>query len=94
MKLSELTYSYLCSVGLSKTYMPTDATDSLTTISSEDGFERAKAELFEKYGDVTVVVTPDADWFDRIKIDDAKWQEDFDKFCADKAAWCSKYGCD
>ena len=57
-------------------------------------FERAKQALLEKYGDVTIEINPEADWFDRLKIIDEKWQADYDKFCRDKAAWCRQYGSD
>jgi hypothetical protein len=94
MKLSELTYDYLCSLGLSRAHLHTDATDGLMLFDRPEQFERAKQALFEKYGDVTIEINPEADWYDRIKIVDEKWQADFDKFCREKAAWCSKYGCD
>ena len=94
MKLSELTYDYLCSLGLSRAHLHMDATDGLMLFDRPEQFERAKQALFEKYGDVTIEINPEADWFDRLKIVDEKWQADFDKFCREKAAWCSKYGSD
>ena len=94
MKLSQLTYKYLQSIGLSMAHIHTDASDGLRQFCGQEQFDRAKQALFEKYGDVTIEVNPKADWYDRIKIVDEKWQADFDKFCRDKAAWCSKYGCD
>ena len=94
MKLSELTYSYLCSVGLSRAHIHTDCSDALREFCNQDQFERAKQALFEKYGDVTIEINPEADWYDRLKIVDGKWQADYDNFCRDKAAWCSKYGSD
>lgn len=94
MKLSELTYDYLLSVGLPKASMHTDASDGLRGMYNEYQFEQAKKELMAGYGDVEITINPDADWFDRIKISDPKWKEDHEKYCRDKAAWCTKYGSD
>lgn len=88
MKLSELTYEYLCSVGLPRAHMPTDAKDALRSMHNEYHFEKAKADLMAGYGDVNIIVTPDAPWFDQIKIDDAKWRADHDEYCRKKAEWC------
>lgn len=92
MKLSELTYEFLVSVGLTRVSMPTDCSDALLSVSNEATLEKAKSELSGRYGDVDVIVNTDAEWFDQIKINDAKWQADFDRFCNRKAAWCSKNG--
>lgn len=92
MKLSELTYEFLESVGLTRVSMPTDCSDALLSVSNEATLEMAKSELSGRYGDVDIIVNTDAEWFDQIKIDDAKWQADFDRFCKRKAAWCSKNG--
>ena len=92
MKLSELTYEFLESVGLTRVSMPTDCSDALLSVSNEATLEKAKSELSGRYGDVDIIVNTDAEWFDKIKIDDAKWQADFDRFCNRKAAWCSKNG--
>lgn len=94
IKLSELTYEFLESVGLSKVSMHTDRSDSLLSISSATGLEQAKQELSERYGDVNLIITPEADWFAQIVIDDAQWKADHAEYCRDKAAWCRKYGCD
>lgn len=94
MKLSELTYEFLQSVGLSEVSMHTDRSDALRSIGGVHSFENAKAELMEKYGDVNLIINPDAAWFDQIAIDDAKWKADHDEYCRDKAEWCRKYGCD
>lgn len=94
MKLSQLTYEYLQSVRLYRAHIHTDCSDALREFCNPEQFELAKQALFEKYGDVTIEINPKADWFDRIKIVDEKWQADYDKFCRDKAAWCSKYGSD
>lgn len=94
MKLSELTYEYLQDVGLGRAHIHTDCTDSLRLFDCEFQFERAKADLMLAYGDVDIKVDLSADWYDRIKIVDAKWQADYDKFCREKTAWCSKYGSD
>lgn len=94
MKLSELTYAYLQSIGLSRTHIPTDCSNALREIRNERELEEAKAKLSAAYGDVNIIITPDADWFDRIRIDDAKWQADYDKYCREMEAWCSKYGAD
>jgi hypothetical protein len=93
MKLSELTYSYLCSIGLTKAHIPTDCSDALRYFWSQTQFDKAKQDLFDNYGDVELIISPEAEaWFDKIKIDDAKWQRDYDKYCADKAAWYAKSG--
>lgn len=95
MKLSELTYEYLQSIGLGRVYMHTDCSDALRFFGSQTQFEKAKQDLFDNYGDVELIISPNAEaWFDKIKIDNAKWQRDYDEYCADKAAWCAKYGCD
>ena len=94
MKLSELTYEYLQSIGLGRVHMHTDCSDELRVINCQLAFDDAKKQLFEKYGDVNIIITPDADWFDRIKIDDAKWQSDYEEYCRNKAEWCNQYGCD
>lgn len=92
MKLSELTYEALQSAGLSLAHMHTDSSDAMTVIANQDGLDRARLELASRYGDVEISINPDADWFDRIKIVDQKWREDHEKYCRDKAAWCTKYG--
>jgi len=94
MKLSELTYEYLQSIGLGRVHMHTDCSDALRVINCQLAFDDAKKQLFEKYGDVNIIIDPKADWFDRIKIDDDKWQSDYEEYCQEKAAWCNKYGCD
>ena len=93
MKVSELTYDYLLSVGLPKTFMHTDRSDSLRQMANESQLEKAKSDLIAAYGDVEISVHPDADWFDQIRIDDAKWQSDNENYCNEKAEWCNKYGC-
>lgn len=93
MKLSELTYQYLDSIGLGKAYMHYDCSDALRLVSSEFALEEAKKELMDRYGDVELVINPDEPWYNRIKIDDAKWQSDNEKYCDRKAEWCNKYGC-
>lgn len=94
MKVSELTYDYLQSVGLPKTYMHTDSGDSLRQMANEFQLEKAKSDLIAAYGDVEISVHPGADWFDQIKIEDEKWQADHDDYCNKKAEWCNKNGCD
>lgn len=94
MKLSELTYEALQSAGLSLAHMHTDNSDAMTVIADQAGLDRARMELASRYGDVEITINPDADWFDRIKISDPKWREDHEKYCRDKAAWCTKYGSD
>ena len=94
IKLSELTYEFLQSVGLSEANMHTDRSDALRHIGGVHSLETAKNQLMEKYGDVDLVITPEAEWYDQIVIDDAKWQEDHDKYCRDKDEWFRKYGCD
>lgn len=94
MKLSELTYEYLKSVGLGRTHIHTDCSDAMRLVSGKEQFDRAKDELMARYGDVDLIVTPDAPWFDQIKIDNANWQADFDEYCRKKAIWCFNNGCD
>jgi len=94
MKLSELTYEYLLSIGLTQAYMHTDCSDALRSMYNEYHFEKAKQELMASYGDVNLIITPEAEWYDRIKIDDARWQADYEAFCEEKAEWCRKYGAD
>ncbi|MBO7071870.1 MAG: hypothetical protein J6W09_11345 [Bacteroidales bacterium] len=94
MKVSELTYDYLLSVGLPKTFMHTDRSDSLRQMANEFQLEKAKSDLIAAYGDVEISVHPDADWFDQIKIEDEKWQSDNENYRNEKAEWCNKYGCD
>lgn len=94
MKLSELTYAYLQSIGLSRAHIHTDCSDALREIRNERELEEAKAKLSAAYGDVNLIITPSADWFDRIKIDDAKWQADYDEYCRQKLEWCNRYGAD
>lgn len=94
IKLSELTYEFLVSLGLPKASMHTDSSDGLRSLYNAYQTEQAKKELSERYGDVTLIVDPDADWYKQIQIDDAKWKADHVKYCEDKAAWCAKYGCD
>lgn len=94
MKLSELTYEFLESVGLSKVSMHSDRSDALSSVSSAVVLDRVKRDLAGRYGDVTLVITPEEAWYNQIRIEDAKWQADHDEYCADKAAFCAKYGCD
>lgn len=93
-KLSELTFESLVSVGLKGVAMPTDCSDCVSIIDNEGQFDRAQKELMARYGDVDIVITPDAAWYDRLRIDDRKWEEDHKRFVEQKAAWCAKYGCD
>jgi hypothetical protein len=94
MKLSELTYAHLQSIGLSRAHIHTDCSDGLRLFENKSQFDKAKEDLLAAYGDVNLIITPDADWFDRIKIDDAKWQADYDEFCRQKLEWCNRYGAD
>lgn len=94
MKISELTYNYLLSVGLPRAAMHTDGSDEMHVLYCEERLEMAKQALMSRYGDVTIIINPDAHWFDQIKIDDEKWREDHERYCEKKAEWCRKYGCD
>lgn len=94
MKLSEVTYEYLESVGLGNTYIHTDCSDVMRCIPNAFHWEHAKKEIAEKYGDVELIITPGAVWHSQIVIDDDKWRKDNRAYCAEKAAWCAKYGCD
>ena len=93
-KLSELTYEILCREGLSGASMHVDCTDGLLEFRDALQFERAKALLLAAYGDVDLVISIDADWFDQISIDDDKWRADHEAFCREKAAWLKEFGCD
>ena len=92
MKLSELTYEFLESIGLTKASMHTDRSDELRCLYNAYQTEAAKKELSEKYGDVNLIINPSAVWSRQIVIDDAKWQADFDAYCKAKAEWCAKHG--
>ena len=93
-KLSELTYAYLQSVGLSRAHIHTDCSDGLQQFSTKDSFDLAKASLMAAYGDVNLIIDPAADWFDQISIDDEKWRADHEAFCREKAAWLKGFCCD
>lgn len=88
MKLSELTYDYLQSIGLGRASMHTDASDGLRGMYNEYQFEQAKKELMARYGDVNLIIDPSEIWFNQIKIDDAKWQADHEDYCRRKGEWC------
>jgi len=90
MKLSELTYDYLQSIGLGRASMHTDASDALRLLYNAEQLERTKQELAAKYGDVDLIITPGAAWFDQIKIDNAKWQADHEDYCRRKGEWCRR----
>lgn len=92
MKLSELTYEYLQSIGLPNAHMHTDRTDALRSMHNEYHFNQAKQDLMAGYGDVNIIITPGAEWFNKIRIDDAKWQADHEEFLKEKAEFCRKYG--
>ena len=92
MKLSELTYEYLQSIGLQNAHMHTDCSDGLRSMHNEYHFNDAKSVLMANYGDVNLIINPDAAWFDQIKIDDAKWKADHEAFCRQKGEWCKKFG--
>ena len=92
MKLSELTYDYLLGIGLGSASMHTDRSDALRSLYDEYQFEQAKQELMARYGDVNLIIDAGAVWYDQIKIDDAKWREDHEKFCEEKRRWCDRYG--
>lgn len=94
IKLSELSYDLLLSLGLPRAHMHTDNSDCLRELRNSEQTERAKQELSDKYGDVDLVITPDAVWYDRIQIDNEKWRADHEAYCKEKAAWCAKYGCE
>lgn len=94
MKLSELTYDLLKVIGLEDSCMPDDYQDSLRRINSEATLDDIKDKLTSRYGDVNIIVDTTAIWSRQIEIDDAKWKEEFDKYCEEKAAWCARYGSD
>ena len=94
MKLSELTYEYLKSVGLCRAHMHTDRTDELRVISGKMTFEIAKKCLYQKYGNVELSIDPAAPWYARIVILDERWKQDHDMYMSKKANWISRNGCD
>ena len=94
MKLSELTYEYLQSIGLPNAHMHTDRTDALRSMHNEYHFNQAKQDLMAGYGDVDLIINPEGAWYEKIVIDDAKWRADHEAFCKEKAEFCRKYGCD
>ncbi len=94
MKLSELTWDVLQSMGLSRVSMNTDRSDAMCSIGSEASLEYAKEKLMSGYGDVLITVDPSAEWYDQIRIDDPKFQAEHQAYLEDKGRWCSRYGCD
>ena len=94
IKLSELNCEFLASLGMTRAHMHTDEKDCMRCLYDDHQTEAAKAELNAKYGDVDLVITPEAEWYDRIVIDNEKWREDYEAYCKEKAAFCAKYGCD
>ena len=94
MKLSELTYEYLESIGLGQVAIHTDCSDALRMVRDREEFEQVKNGISSVYGDVNMIVNPAGYWYEQVVIDDAKWREDHAKYCEEKAAWCAKYGCD
>lgn len=92
MKLSELTYEYLQSIGLQNAHMPTDCSDGLRLMPDECHFNDAKRELMANYGNVDLIINPEGAWYEKIVIDDAKWQADHEAFLKEKAEFCGKYG--
>jgi len=94
INLHELNYELLVSLGLPKASIHTDETDALRQLYNDFQTEKAKKELAEKYGDVELIIDPNEDWFNVIRIDNEKWRNDHDAFCKEKADWCARYGCD
>lgn len=95
MKFSELNYDKVCSMLNKKSFcMHSDESDCMRDVRHENDFEDVRKKITDKYGDVEISVNPGTDWWDEVKIEDEKWNEDYDAFCKDKQAWCDKYGCD
>jgi len=95
MKLSELNYDKVCSMLNKNNFsMHYDASDCLRDIYTEKGFEEVKSQIMGRYGDVEISVNPGSYWWNEVKIEDKKWNDDMDVFNKEKQAWCSKYGCD
>ena len=95
MKISQTSFKEICSVlGRNEFNIHTEAEDHLRTVKNEEGFEQARKELMDGFGDVEISLHPDAHWFDRVQIEDEKWKTAYEAFCEAKAAWCAKYGCD
>lgn len=89
MKLSELKLEDV----LGK-HMHENEQDYMVYVGSQEGLDRIKAKLTAKFGDVDIVINPDEDWFNVVKITSQNWIDAFMEFGRIKQAWCDKYGCD
>ena len=59
--------------------------DSSTHIGDENAWEDWKNKTMRHYGNVTIVLKPDGkNWFDKVFIDDDKFNQDKDKFITGK----------
>ena len=59
--------------------------DSSTHIGDENAWEDWKAKTMRHYGNVAIVLKPDGkNWFDKVFIDDDKFNQDKDKFIRGK----------
>lgn len=94
-KISKLTYEEVKKELGNEFYMPYDESDVVRRIAHENGWDRTKKELMDRWGDVEVIVDKDAEfWGDQVKIIDAEFMAAQRRYEEDKAAWCAKYGCD
>lgn len=94
-KISKLTYEEVKKELGNEFYMPYDESDVVRRIAHENGWDRTKKELMDRWGDVEVIVDKDAKfWSDQVKIIDAEFMAAQRRYEDDKAAWCAKYGCD
>lgn len=94
-KISKITYEEVKKELGSEFYMPYDQSDVVRRIAHENGWNLTKKELMDRWGDVEVIIDKDAKyWSDQVKIIDAEFMAAQRRYEDDKAAWCSKYGCD
>jgi hypothetical protein len=75
-KLSELTFDEIMSILGEKDHfnMHYDESDAMRHIGNEASFEQAKKQLMDKFGDVMMSINPEAEWFDKVKIEDEDWK--------------------
>lgn len=94
-KISKLTYEEVKKELGEEFYMPYDESDAVRRIAHENGWDRTKKELMDRWGDVEVIIDKDAKfWSDQVKIIDAEFMAAQKEYEDDKSAWCMKYGCD
>ena len=93
--ISKFTYDEVKKELGNEFYMHYDHTDVLRRIAHENGWNRTKKELMDKWGDVEVIIDKDAEyWSDQVRIIDTEFIAAQKRYGDDKAAWCAKHGCD